>query len=130
MATKTEVKTFDDLEYPEHEVDADAGTIAFALDGKSYEIDLSKENAERLHDLLTPFIEAGRKVAASSRKSKARDPLPKDPANAVSRTRRTRNQEIRAWAQDQQMKINDRGRISEEVVEAFYKAHPELSAED
>ena len=37
-------------------------TVSFALNGNTYEIDLSAENAERLRDAFAPFIEKGRCV--------------------------------------------------------------------
>jgi len=39
--------------------DADE-TVRFALDGKSYEIDLNKKNATALRRSFKPYIEAGR----------------------------------------------------------------------
>ena len=42
MAQKVEVKVVDDLDGSEP-----AGTVSFALDGRSYEIDLSDDNAAR-----------------------------------------------------------------------------------
>ena len=38
-----------------------AETVTFALDGRTYEIDLSAENAAELRDVLQPWIDAGRR---------------------------------------------------------------------
>ena len=38
--------------------------------------------------------------------------------------RRALNQEIRQWARDKGMDVSDFGRISHEVLIAYYKAHP------
>lgn len=39
-------------------------TVAFALDGNTYEIDLSEANAAALRTALAGYIKAGRKVGA------------------------------------------------------------------
>ena len=57
MAQQVNVKFVDDLDGSDA-----AGTVSFGLDGKTYEIDLSDENTDKLHEALAPFIEAGRSV--------------------------------------------------------------------
>lgn len=39
-----------------------AETIAFSLEGASYEIDLSSAHAEELRNALKPYVNAGRKT--------------------------------------------------------------------
>jgi len=88
-------------------------TIRFSLEGRSYEIDLSASNAERLRAALAPFIAAGRSIG-STRGSGAR------------RTSRSASGElaaIRSWAQSNGYSVGDRGRISAEVREAYQRAH-------
>jgi len=55
MAKTVIVKLTDDIDGG----DADE-TIQFALDGRSYEVDLSAGNASKLRDALKPYIEKGR----------------------------------------------------------------------
>ena len=55
MAKTVIVKLTDDIDGG----DADE-TIQFALDGRSYEVDLSTANASKLRDALKPYIENGR----------------------------------------------------------------------
>ncbi len=55
MAKTVIVKLTDDIDGG----DADE-TIQFALDGRSYEVDLSAVNASKLRDALKPYIENGR----------------------------------------------------------------------
>lgn len=46
-------------------------TVRFGIDGRSYEIDLTDENAEVLRELLRAYLQAGRKVTATpSRRSR------------------------------------------------------------
>ena len=61
MAKTVIVKLTDDIDGG----DADE-TIQFALDGRSYEVDLSTENASKLRDALKPYIENGRAGNGSS----------------------------------------------------------------
>ena len=57
MAQQTTVRFVDDLD------GSDAvGTVTFSLENRAYEIDLSDENTDKLHDALAPFIEHGRQV--------------------------------------------------------------------
>ena len=51
MAQQVNVKFVDDLDG----TDA-AGTVSFGIDGKTYEIDLSDDNAARLRDSLAVFV--------------------------------------------------------------------------
>ncbi|WP_211341955.1 Lsr2 dimerization domain-containing protein [Plantibacter flavus] len=36
--------------------------MQFGVDGRNFEVDLSDDNAERLREVLRPFIEAGRRL--------------------------------------------------------------------
>lgn len=88
-------------------------TITFALEGRSYEIDLSDANAERLRAALAPFISAGRSTS-STRASGAR---------RSSRAASGELAAIRSWAQSHGFSVGDRGRISAEVREAYERAN-------
>jgi hypothetical protein len=65
MAKTVIVKLTDDLDGS----DADE-TVQFALDGKSYEVDLSTANASRLRDALKPYMEKGRVTGNGGRPSR------------------------------------------------------------
>jgi hypothetical protein len=58
MAQTVVVQLTDDIDGGE----ADE-TISFSLSGRTYEIDLSMKNAERLRDAFAPFIEKARKTS-------------------------------------------------------------------
>lgn len=110
MAQKVEVLLVDDIDGGE----ADE-TVSFSLDGITYEIDLSKENAAKLRKEFEPFVAHARKA----RKVGAR------PARGTARTAGTRERsaEIREWAKSQGIKVNERGRIPREVIERYESAH-------
>lgn len=111
MAKKTTVTLVDDLDGSQAEEQ-----VSFAVDGRSYEIDLSAANSARLRDALAPFISAARRV--SGRRGSPG-------ATPVSRpsTDREQNQAIREWAVQQGMKISERGRIPSNVLDAYHRNH-------
>ncbi|GAA3972670.1 Lsr2 family protein [Actinomadura viridis] len=107
MAQKVQVLLVDDLDGGE----ADE-TVAFSIDGASYEIDLSSANAKKLRDSLQPFVEKSRKAGATTRRRRQR-----------GASSRERSAEIRAWAKDHGIKVNERGRIPANVIEKYEAAH-------
>src|SRR5512135_569629 len=107
MAQKVQVLLTDDLDGG----DADE-TVAFALDGVSYEIDLSTANAEALREALATYVEAARRVGG--RASRRQAGLKKRPAAA-----RADLSEVRAWARENGYQVSDRGRVSEEIKAAY-----------
>ena len=93
-----------------------AEQVEFAVDGKSYEIDLSAANSAKLREALAPFISAARR--AGGRRSAAAPAAPSRPA-----ADRQHNQAVREWAVAQGMKISERGRIPSNVLEAYRNSH-------
>lgn len=110
MAQVKEIRLVDDLDGK-----AADETVAFTIDGKSYEIDLSATNAGRLRDAFAEFVGSARKVAAG-RARRGTAAAPRRPA-----IDREQNQAIRDWARKRDMKVSDRGRIPSEVLEAYHR---------
>ncbi|ACZ31981.1 hypothetical protein Xcel_2975 [Xylanimonas cellulosilytica DSM 15894] len=111
MVQKTQVVLIDDIDGTE----ADE-TVTFALDGVSYEIDLTSAHAAELREALASWIGHGRKSSARAAAA---------PRSTGRRTSADRAQlaKIREWARDNGFKVSDRGRISAEVIAAFEAAH-------
>jgi hypothetical protein len=109
MAQKVEVHLEDDLDGGPADT-----TLTFALDGKDYEIDLSDANAEKLRELLRPFVAVARKAPTGQGRRK-RATGTSNPAGETAR--------IRAWAKDNGHQVSDRGRIHQSVRDAYYAAH-------
>jgi hypothetical protein len=105
MAQKVHVLLVDDLDGSS---EADE-TVSFALDGVSYEIDLTAANAAKLRDALAPWTGHARR--AGGRRSSGR------PAG------RKNVQAVREWARANGHKVSDRGRIPSEVQAAYDKAN-------
>jgi hypothetical protein len=110
VAQKVQVLLVDDLDGGEAEE-----TVTFALDGKSYEIDLSDTNAQKLRESLAEFVKAGRRTGGrSAGRGKAR---------AVASGAGQDTAKIRAWAKENGYNVNDRGRVPADIREAFEKAN-------
>jgi hypothetical protein len=95
-----------------------AETVKFSLDGKSYEIDLSKTNANELRRTLRPYIDRSRSArrSATARRGASGRRGPARRSEGYDRT------EVRAWAKANRIKVAPRGRISNDVVEKWRKA--------
>lgn len=111
MAQQVVVSLIDDING-----DVANETVAFALDGKSYEIDLSDANANKLREALAEYIEAARRPSGTNRRGSSSGAPVRRPA--VSREQ---NQAIRDWARNRGMKVSDRGRIPADVTAAYHQ---------
>jgi hypothetical protein len=109
MAQKVNVILVDDIDGSDA-----AETVSFGLDGTQYEIDLNSGHADGLRGQLDLYVKKARKVTG--------------PAGQTGRVRRTgandaRNKEIRNWAREQHLDVNERGRIPADIVAQFEAAN-------
>ncbi|HEY2261288.1 MAG TPA: Lsr2 family protein [Streptosporangiaceae bacterium] len=105
MAQKVSVLLVDDIDGSE----ADE-TIPFGLDGTHYEIDLNSRHAQELREQMHRYVKAARKATRST--------------GQPARVRRTsandgKNKEIRTWAKERGLEINDRGRVPADIVTQY-----------
>ena len=112
MAQKIQVILVDDIDGGEAEE-----TVSFALDGVSYEIDLSAKNSKKMRDALAPYIAEARKASSGRRRSAAGGSSRRRSSGAGSASA------IRAWARENGYEVSERGRVSEEVRSAYEAAH-------
>ena len=84
-------------------------TVSFGLDGREYEIDLSKAHAGELRKMASRYITAARRPKTAVRQ------------RPVRRTQadRERAREIRAWAVEKGLMTTERGRIPEHVTREY-----------
>ncbi|MGH1563811.1 histone-like nucleoid-structuring protein Lsr2 [Mumia sp. DW29H23] len=113
MAQKIQVILVDDIDGGDAEE-----TISFALDGVSYEIDLSAKNAKKLRDALAPYVAEARKARGSRRRPGGGGGAGRRRGGAASSA-----SEIREWARENGYEVSERGRVSEEVRAAYEAAH-------
>ncbi len=111
MAKQTTIVLVDDVDGSE----ADE-KVEFSVDGRTYEIDLSAANGERLRSALAPFISAGRRTGGR-RSAAATTPAARPTSD------RELNQAIREWGLAQGMTVSERGRIPSNVLTAYHAAH-------
>ncbi|QLQ14824.1 MAG: Lsr2 family protein [Micropruina sp.] len=109
MAQKVLYVLTDDLDQSEA-----AETVAFGLDSVSYELDLSAANAQRLRDLLAPYVAVSRRVGGARR---SRTGGRRRGGGGAAAT------DIRTWAQEQGLTVSARGRVPADIREAYDKAH-------
>lgn len=108
MAQRVEVVLIDDLDGGDA-----AETVTFALDGVTYEIDLSERNANKLRDELAHWTGHARRSGATRGGARKRGTTAK----------RSDLSSVREWARANGRTVSDRGRISAEVQSAYDKAH-------
>lgn len=111
MAQRVEVILVDDLDGgPASE------TVTFALDGVSYEIDLSEKNAKALRDDVAKWTGHARRAGSSGGRRAGR-------RSGGGAGRRTDLASVREWARANGHQVSDRGRISADIQAAYDKAH-------
>ncbi len=118
MARKVQVILSDDLD---DSVPADE-TVTFALDGTTYEIDLSEKNAAEMRDAFGKYVSAARKVSGRS-SGRASGAGRSRATGGGGRMDREQAGAIRDWARKNGHAVSDRGRIPASVVEAYEAAH-------
>jgi hypothetical protein len=110
MAKRTIVQIEDDLTGGPA-----AESVSFALDGRSFEIDLNEANAAQLREILAQYIAAGRSRrggrTATRRSAASGYANDLDPAT------------VRAWALANGHSVSTRGRVSRELREAYKVAN-------
>lgn len=115
MVQKVQVMLVDDIDGGEA-----SETVSFSLDGSSYEIDLSEDNATKMREAFAAYVGQARRSGRSGRSGSAgtRQRRP----GSTSRPAATDNAAVRAWAKENGHAVSERGRIATEVREAYDKA--------
>jgi len=90
-------------------------TVTFALDGVSYEIDLTTEHAAELRDALAHWV-------ANARKTSGR-PAGRAARGARNTGRSSDATKIREWARANGHNVPERGRISADIRSAYEAAN-------
>lgn len=93
-------------------------TVEFALDGVAYEIDLNDDNAAKLRDDLAGWIAQARR-AGGRRQTRRRAS-----GSAASSSRGSDElAKVREWGRENGFKVSSRGRVSQELRDAYAAAH-------
>lgn len=92
-----------------------AETVRFGLDGIQYETDLSSDHAEEMRALIAPYVKNARRAATPGRGTTR--------TRGTAGTRNADSQKMRAWAKEQGIEVNNRGRVPAEVVAQYEAAN-------
>ncbi len=110
MAQRVHVVLVDDID------GSDATeTVAFGLDGSTYEIDLNEKNAAALREALAPYVGHARRSGGTRKAGGRRAAAPAASGPTAA--------EVREWARQNGWDVPDRGRVSAEVRSAYDAAH-------
>ena len=110
MAQRVHVVLVDDID------GSDATeTVAFGLDGSTYEIDLNEKNAAALREALAPYVGHARRSGGTRKAGGRRAAAPAATGPTAA--------EVREWARENGWDVPDRGRVSAEVRSAYDAAH-------
>lgn len=112
MAQRVQVILVDDVNGGEA-----SETVEFALDGVTYEIDLNDENAARLREELAPWIGQARR-SGGRRQTRRRSGGTSTPSGRSEDLAK-----MREWGRDNGFKVSSRGRVSQELQDAYAAAH-------
>lgn len=105
MARKVLVELTDDLDGS-----LATQTVQFGFLGIDYEIDLNDDNAAELQHWLENYIKHGRRVGGRKKTGAAKPNSGTDPSV------------VRAWAKQNGIAVNERGRISADLSAQFLAA--------
>lgn len=109
MAQRVQVVLDDDIDGSEA-----SETVEFALDGVTYEIDLNDQHAASLRDDLASWI-------GQARRSGGRRQTRRRGSGSVGSSEDLGK--IREWGRANGFQVSDRGRVSQEVRDAYAAAH-------
>ncbi|AUZ42528.1 Hypothetical protein CpOVI03_00608 [Corynebacterium pseudotuberculosis] len=104
MARREITQFFDDIDNTPLD-ESEVRVISFSFDGEDFTIDLSEENAEKFREAIRPYTEK------ASRTMSQRTPVGHDP------------KDVRQWAKSKKIDIAARGKIPQEVIDAYIQAH-------
>jgi hypothetical protein len=124
MAQRTVVQLVDDIDGTEIGYN-EGETVTFGLDGATYEIDLTDQNAKQLREAVQVYIPNARRIAGGHGRPTGTGSVPTQRRGGSPSTKRDPEQtkHIKEWARANGHAVAERGRISRSVLEAYEAAH-------
>ena len=118
MAQRTIVQLVSDLSGDEMQA-GEGRTVEFTVDGASYTIDLTDKEAAGFDKALAMYIEHATKTSGGAAGRK------RSSSNARSGSGRSKDElaNIRACAQSNGHKVSERGRIKQDILDAYHAAN-------
>ncbi|WSE16938.1 Lsr2 family protein [Streptomyces sp. NBC_01397] len=90
----------------------DASSVSFAFDGKNYTVDLTEAEKEEFAKVLSPYLDVAEEATSGQVAIPAQSTGP-DPAK------------VRAWAQENGIEVNTKGRVPHSVIAQYERAQNE-----
>ncbi|MEJ7648159.1 MAG: Lsr2 family protein [Nakamurella sp.] len=113
MAKQTITTLTSDLSGKDITEESGGGSVTLAYDGKTVEVDLTGAEIEKLEKVLAPYLDKGRRTAATSR-----------PQLKSSKRNKKDLADMRTWGRANGWpSLGDRGRIPADVEAAYESAH-------
>lgn len=91
----------------------DVETVFFMANGQFREIDLSKANRDKFARALKPYVEKGREST--------RVRVLANIVSTVNGNAQTEAETIRAWAKANGHEVSERGRLPQDIIDAYNK---------
>ncbi len=119
MAQRTIVQFVSDLSGDEMKA-GEGRTVEFSVDGSSYTIDLTDKEAAGFDKALAMYIEHATKTSGGSDGGRKRS---SSSAKAGSGRSKDELANIRSWAQANGHRVSERGRIKQDILDAYHAAN-------
>ena len=94
--------------------DGEGETVKFSIGSTSYEMDLTEAEAGQFYDAVKKYTDVASKTSGRGVRSRG---------GSKSKSDRNQTQAIRAWARENGREVSERGRISQEIQDAYNAAH-------
>ncbi len=95
------------------ELGEDGQTVKFGFLGVDYELDVSQEEADEFARVMDKYVSAARRIGGRRQSSRS----------GKTDGDRARLSKIRDWARANGMNVASRGRIAQDVIDAYEAAH-------
>jgi hypothetical protein len=119
MAQRTVVQLVDDIDGTQIP-DNRGETVTFALDGATYEIDVTQEHARQLREAVQVYVDNGRRLGAGRTRAAASG---RNGGGRSGKRDPEQTKAIKDWAKSNGYQVSDRGRIAQKVLDAYEAAH-------
>ncbi|MFC4530094.1 histone-like nucleoid-structuring protein Lsr2 [Sphaerisporangium dianthi] len=110
----------DDLDHSEGD---DVARREFPLLNRTFAIDLSDANQQRLSEALAfveQVLESSREVKQATRPKKTADTSPRLQGYTLT--------DVREWARKEGLEVPARGKLADDLLEKFIAAHPDAAS--
>ena len=94
--------------------DGEGETVKFSIGTTSYEMDLTEAEAGQFYDAVKKYTDVATKTGGRGVRAGA---------GSKAKSDRGQTQAIRAWARENGLVVSERGRISQDIQDAYNAAH-------